>query len=221
MRGFYNRASGVLMRGPANAAWACCVAFAVLSAAAPVCAQPSEEAPGKAAPSRAAADAFIWSCSPIALRTGLVLGGGTELRRKIGAGGLFLGARLALGRTSEATRQWDLSHLNGLASAAFGAEQRLGVGILRAQLGIGVLGIYQLAQRIQYERMLAAGLPGLKHDGWSFGPWASTELGAAVVFYDAWELFVQLGPGFTAQRVSGKTLSRWVLSSGLGIGRAL
>ncbi len=166
-------------------------------------------------------DAFLWTTTPVALRTGMALGGGLDLRRAIGDSGLFLGARLAGASTSEATAEWTLRHIHGLLSLDGGIERRIGAGVLRAELGVGAMVVGQLGQRQQYERLKAAGLTDdLRRDGWSLGPWASLDLGAAIVVYDPWRVFVQLGPAFTVQRVAGNSSSRWIFSSGLGVGRA-
>lgn len=167
-----------------------------------------------------ALEAFVWNASPVALRTGMVLGGGLGLRHAIGPDGPFFGGRLAFGSTSEATAQWNLTHLHGAAAVSGGLELRAGAGLLRGELGVGAMGIRQLGRRQQYERLKAAGVTDLDRDGWSFGPLVFLELGASVVFYEPWRAFVQLGPGFTVQRVSGGAASRWILQSGLGVGRA-
>ncbi len=167
-----------------------------------------------------ALEAFVWNTSPVALCTGMVFGGGLGLRHAIGQGGLFLGGRAAFGSTSEATAQWNLTHLHGVAAASGGFELRAGAGLLRGELGVGAMGIRQIGRRQQYERLKATGIGDLERDGWSFGPLVFLELGASVVFYEPWRVFVQLGPGFTVQQVSGSAASRWILQSGLGVGRA-
>lgn len=166
-----------------------------------------------------AVQAFVWNTSGVAVRTGLVLGGGLEARRSFDHG-LFLGGRLAMGSMSESTADWDFTYLHLLACAAGGIEQRIGVGILQAQLDLGVLGIRQLGRHKQYDRLVADSVTGLDRNGWSFGPVASVELGAAVAFYGPWRAFLQLGPGFTVQRVGGNAVARWFFSSSLGVGRA-
>lgn len=186
-------------------------------------AEGSAENPHVSAPdvTRALAlEAFVWNTSPVALRTGMVFGGGLGLRQALGQGGLFLGGRFAFGSTSEATDQWNLTQLHGAATAGGGLELRAGAGLLRGELGVGAMGIRQLGRRQQYERLKAAGVTELERDGWSFGPFVFLELGASVVFYEPWRVFVQLGPGFTVQQVSGSAASRWILQSGLGVGRA-
>jgi hypothetical protein len=165
-------------------------------------------------------DAFVWTTTPVALEAGMVLGGGADARLPFGDHGLFLGARLAGGSTTEYTSEWKLNHLHGLASLDAGLERRLGAGSVRAQLGLGALLLVQRAERHQYDRLEAAGLSELRRDGWSLGPWIGAEVGAAVAFYDSWRLFVQLGPGVTVQQVGGARVVRWVVSSGLGVGRA-
>ncbi len=177
------------------------------------------------APSAAASEvvkigAFVWSASPTALPTGALLGGGVQVRGALLQSGGYWGARLALARTSEASRDWQLTHLNLEAAASVGVEWRRGVGALSAQLSLGGLLIRQLGQRQQYDRLLAAGVADLRRDGWSLGPFVGAELGAEVAFYSPWSVQLRLGPGFTMQNVAGARLARWFLSSGLGVGRA-
>ena len=164
--------------------------------------------------------AFLWTTTPVALKTGLVLGGGADVRRSLGESGFFVGARLAAGETSEATQDWSLTHVHMLAAAVGGYEKQVGIGLLQAQLELGVLGIRQIGKHQQYNRLAADGVAGLERNGWSFGPWLTAEVGAAVAIYDPWRLFLQLGPGLTVQRVEGSRGARFFLSASLGVSRA-
>jgi len=181
---------------------------------------PARAADVQAATQPLAVEAFVWTTSPVALRTGLVLGGGAALHYTVGPSGLFIGARLAAAQTAESTVEWDLTHVHLLASAAGGIEKRFGAGLLRAQLEIGVLAIDQLGRRQQYDRLAADGIKDLNRDGWSVGPTAALEVGGAVIFFEPWRVFVQLGPGVTAQKVNGSVVARLFLTCSLGVGRA-
>ncbi len=171
------------------------------------------------ASARTTLEGFVWNTSPVALQTGLVTGGGAEMRRLFGSQGLFFGAELALGQSEEATNDWVLDDLDGLASVEVGLERTFGVGTLRASFSLGTLAVEQLGQRAQFDRLKAAGLHGLTRNAASIGPYAAVDLGAAIAFAGAWTFFVQLGPAFTVQKVAGQERSRWLLTSGLGVGR--
>jgi hypothetical protein len=164
--------------------------------------------------------AFLWNTTPVALQTSLVLGGGLEARYRLGGHGLFVGARLAAGEASGATADWTLTQVHMLASLAGGIEGRFGVGLMHAQLSVGTLGIRQIGQRQQYDRLAADNIPGLNRNGWSWGPLVTLEVGVAVVFYDPWSVFLELGPGFTVQNVEGSKVPRLLLNSILGVGYA-
>ena len=168
---------------------------------------------------RTSLDGFLWNTSPVALRTGLVTGGGAQLRRLFGGHGLFFGGQLALGQTEEATTEWTFDDLDTIACLTAGIEHSIGAGTLRATLGLGSLVVRQLGQRAQFQRLEAANVPDLTRDSWSVGPYAALDLGASIAFAGQWTLVVQLGPAFTLQRVSGQQRSRWLLTSGLGVGR--
>jgi hypothetical protein len=180
-------------------------------------AQEPEESPQLG---RTVVEAYLWNTSPVALKTGLVVGAGAELRRSVGEGGLFVGARLAVGGTTEYGAEWVLEHIHTVAGAQVGFAKALGAAQLWGQLGAGVLVIRQLGQRAQYERLSAAGITNLRRDGWAAGPYLSGELGVGVVFTGAWLLRVHLGPAFTVVTVAGVSTPHWVLESGLGVGRA-
>ena len=172
------------------------------------------------APERLAVEAFLWNTSSVAFGTGLVLGGGLELHYSLQSHGLYLGARLAAGSTDESTAEWNLTHVHMLASVVGGIEGRFGAGLLQAQLQVGALCLRQIGKRQQYGRLQADLVPGLERDGWSVGPVASLELGAAVIFVDPWRLYVQLGPGITVQNVNGKRDAHFFFTSSVGVGRA-
>jgi hypothetical protein len=186
--------------------------------AAPAPAAVPVEAPAPVPP--LAVHAFLWNTSPVALKTGLVLGGGIEARYRLGEHGLFVGARLAAGEASGATSDWTLTQVHMEASVAGGVEGRFGVGLMHAQLTVGTLGIRQIGKRQQYDRLATDNIEGLERDGWSWGPVVTLEVGAAVVFFDPWRVFLEIGPGFTVQNVEGSKVGRFLLSSALGVGYA-
>jgi hypothetical protein len=165
-------------------------------------------------------DVYLGNTTPVSLRTGMPLGGGLSLRRSLGSGPLVLGARVGATESAEATRDWQLTHVGALAGATLGLEWRRGRGLFRSELVLGAMLVEQLGDRQQLERRKAAGLPDLRRDGWSLGPFVSAEVSAAVELFKSWSAFVQLGPGFTVQRVSGRTIDRFLVSSGLGVGHA-
>lgn len=165
------------------------------------------------------ADTFVWATSPVGFTTGMVLGGGLVVGRGVGPKGLLVGARLAAGSTSEATSEWKLEHVHVLVAANAGWGLEVGAARLFARLDVGALLLRQLGTRQQAERLKAAGIEHERH-AWSAGPWVGLDLGVSVTLREPWTLSLSVGPAFTAQRVAGETVARFVGQSTVGVGCA-
>lgn len=219
MRHSQPRAKRAGRRAPPAVAFAAAAALAATLSASSAAADEPAGRLGAPRPSTFSLDAFVWSTSPVALDSGLPLGGGLSLLRRVGDRGLFLGARVGLAESSLSTAVWNLTHVHALGALCSGAERRAGKGLFRVQVELGAMVVRQLGERQQIQRLSNAGLSDLKRGGWSSGPFAAAEIGAGVYFLDSWRAFVSLGPGVTVQKVAGARATRWLLTSALGVGR--
>lgn len=159
----------------------------------------------------------LWTASPLALESGLVVGASLRGQRRLLDGPLFAGVRASVGLTSEGNKAWVLEHRHGLLAAGVGAERTLGAGRVWAELGGGGLVVYELARRHQSERLVDLGLPGVVRESWSLGPSAFLELGVAVRFAGNWSATVAGGPTFTRQLVSGVARGVWGTQAAMGV----